>query len=127
MNIDQAIFLAMKIYDCVNTQFEIIDGRSNGDLMLDISSVHLTSYGERVHFNICCPQDFGIFSAIISSAHISCYAEEHEDGRIWAVLSLNYRHPGGGQNGSNIATIWIDGHCDRLIRYRREGQNPVVI
>lgn len=78
-----------------------------------------SSHGSRTHFEMDVTQDFGVFASVIQTAQLSVYYEAHYPNRdagmadatpagFWVNISLSYAHPGGGSNGSNVMTIWLD-------------------
>lgn len=66
---------------------------------------------------------------IISEAQISVSSniigfKEDENSQIAVKVSMTYSHPGGGSNGSDIVTLWLDRES-KLIGYRKPGQDYV--
>ena len=126
MDIDEGIFLVVKVYNQLNENFELISGLHSTTLALDMSTVRLSSCDNRVHFSVLCPQELGIFAAVISEAHISCFAEKF-NGAIWVCVSLSYGHPGGGRNGSEIGQFWIDETNETITAVTRPGQQAIIL
>jgi len=83
------------------------DIKTRFDHQVDPTPIEPSQRGNRHHCTLAINQDFGVFTMIITSAHVALSAEACEDGSIWVLCSLNYEHVGGGRNGSNIGTWWV--------------------
>lgn len=64
-------------------------------------------HGERTFFNMVVHNDLGIFGTIIERVSFRVYYEKIDDG-YWINTGLSYSHPGGGSNGHDVATVYLD-------------------
>jgi len=86
-----------------------------------ISEPTQSRFAGRHFLEFSVPEDFGIFKAIIKDCHLSAYFEECGDGRYWVMCNLSYNHTGGGSNGYEVATIWLDANDFSLIEVKLPG------
>jgi hypothetical protein len=78
---------------------------------------------QRKFFRMEIDQKLGIFDMIIKEAYIRVSWENiNNDNKqeYWIDLSLKYEHPGGGRNGSNIGTVWLNDEFE-LLDIRKPG------
>ena len=100
--------LATALAAVLNTQYPVLQ-------VADLVSGETSSRSGRTFFTLPVSQDLGIFAAVIASVDLRVYYEKIDDhrddafqGGYWINAALSYTHPGGGSNGSDVATVWLD-------------------
>lgn len=82
-----------------------------------VENAIITRSGD-ISFSMPIEQNLGIFSTIVSFAHISvsaCRFKTSDKTIEWNIsMSLNYAHHDGGRNGHNIGTIWLDNNLEYI-------------
>lgn len=64
------------------------------------------------HFSLPIQNKFGIFDMVIAEAWLRVSAGEvtskEGETQTSVQIALHYKHVGGGSNGSNIGTLWLN-------------------
>jgi hypothetical protein len=102
MQIEEMI---INVNDIVNAV--VADLKTRFNVEVGNTPIKETNYRQGKTIELPVEKNYGIFAMIINNATVSLRCETVENGQIWVNTSLNYTHPAGGANGTEIITYWI--------------------